>query len=222
MLMRSLVGALLTTAAPLRHASISASASRQPRRIIFAPCDALAPHDVALAELLDTELTEAQAARQKKQAALNVAESCMAAYVSSPMIQKAERLELFAHHVISGLEAGTISSDAATTIMDGAVLQFDIAKYGTARAEAETALDMARKLRRQQGKLDVLRHRNDGTTAALVGWQKRVRVAAARGESLALHALHAKLLDSSKRLGLRRRRLEAFTTGADDDNTFGI
>lgn len=224
MLVRHFLGVLLTTAAPmplLRHASVCASLGRQPRQIILAPASQLQPHDVALAEFLDAELTAAQDEREKKQARVDMAESCMAAYVSSPMIDKAQKLEHFAHLVITGLDSGAIAKDASTAVLQGTVLTFDTTKHGTPRAEAAAALDMARKLRRQQSKLDALRHRNEGTTAALVGWQKRVRVAAARGESAALRALHAKLLSSHKRLGLRRNRLQAFVADADDD-TFGI
>ena len=54
---------------------------------------------------------------------------------------------------------------------------------------------MAAKLRRQQKKVDALRHQNDGMEEALKGWRKRVRVAAARGEAAALQALHHTLME---------------------------
>ena len=68
---------------------------------------------------------------------------------------------------------------------------------------------MAAKLRRQQNKVDLLRRQNGGTKAALQGWRKRVRIAAARGNAPALHALRKKLLESSKRLGVRPAKLAA-------------
>ena len=69
---------------------------------------------------------------------------------------------------------------------------------------------MAQKLYKQQQKIDNLAHRNDGVAQSLLGWQKRVRLAAARGEAEALHALRKKILASSKRLGVRTARLKAF------------
>ena len=67
-------------------------------------------------------------------------------------------------------------------------------------------------------KIDALEHKNEGIDAALRGWQKRVRMAAARGEVAGLVALREKILASSKRLGLRPKRLQAFRT----DDVVGI
>ena len=68
--------------------------------------------------------------------------------------------------------------------------------------------------------VDALRHQNGGTEAALVGWRKRVRVAAARGEAAAMEVLRCKLLKASKKLGLRRAVLASFDEPAAED--FGI
>lgn len=169
--------------------------------------------------------------RARKQVKLGIAERCMNAFVESPMLEKANELEHFAKNILSGLDSGSIPMDASTVVVldNGAptVVKFDLEKFGTPRAEASKALEMAAKLRKQQAKIDALRRRNDGTAAALEGWQKRVRVAAARGEAEGLRALHAKLLQASKHLGLRRDRLAAFTTMSGDagtrhDESFGI
>lgn len=136
-------------------------------------------------------------------------------------------LERWARLVLDNVEVGAIAEDAASaTISDsgsGLVqLVFDRSKYPSPREEAEAALGMAAKLRRQQAKVDSLRHRNEGAAAALAGWQKRVRIAAARGEAEALRALRVKLLRSSKQLGLRHAKIAEFGQNDEWENTLGI
>ena len=201
-------------------------ATRLPRRIVFRP-RRLAPHELALAVLLDVELTNAIVARARKQKSLGQAEHCMAVYVNAPVAEKAEVLERWARLVLDNVEVGAIAEDAASaTISDsgsGLVqLVFDRSKYPSPREEAEAALGMAAKLRRQQAKVDSLRHRNEGAAAALAGWQKRVRIAAARGEAEALRALRVKLLRSSKQLGLRHAKIAEFGQNDEWENTLGI
>ena len=78
-----------------------------------------------------------------------------------------------------------------------------------------------RRRRARIRKVDGLRHRNSGTEMALRGWQKRVRFAAARGEAAALGALRVKLLQSSKKLGLRRAKLASYSE-YDHSDSLGI
>ena len=187
-------------------------ARRMPRHIKFAPSAALSSRHVELATLLDTEIARGITRGEKKQKAMGVAEQCMAAYVKAPMTLKAEALETWSKLVLANLH--TIPEGVAEVTLElrgkTVTLRFDLSKYASPREEALEHAAMAVKLRRQQGKVDALRHLHGGTVAALGGWQKRVRIAAARGEAAALGALHSKLLESSKRLGLRADTLQAF------------
>ena len=126
------------------------------------------------------------------------------------MAEKAAELERWSALVLDNLDtipAGATSAVVHDDFGTPVVLQFDTAKYASPREQAEAEARMARKLFVQQSKVDKLRHKNGGTAAALKGWQRRVRVAAARGEAPALHALRSKLLQSRKRLGLRSAHL---------------
>ena len=133
-------------------------------------------------------------------------------------MEKARALDRWAALVLTNLDAIPAGAESAM-VWDpeeggSVLLRFDTAKYASAREQAEAEAAMARKLEKQQAKLDRVRHQNSGTEAALQGWRKRVRVAAARGEVPALHALHSKLLASRKRLGLRAAHLS--------DDEFGV
>ena len=137
----------------------------------------------------------------------------MAAYVKSPMAEKAQALDAWAKLVMDHLDVIPEDAESVTLLHNGVpvLVRFDRAKYATPREEAAGHSDMAAKLWRQQTKVDALRHRNEGTEAALRGWQKRVRIAVARGEAAALSALQRKLVapSTAKRLGLRASTLEA-------------
>lgn len=193
---------------------------RIPREIIFAPSKSLNAREHRLAEVLEAELSRSIDVFAKKQSKIITAEECMAAYVSALMALKAEELARWSELVLDN--ADSIPGDAATAIVsvDGTsvVLQFDREKYSSPREEALAEARMAAKLRKQQSKVDALRHQNGGTEAALEGWRKRVRVAAARGEAAAMEVLRCKLLNASKKLGLRR----AVLASIDEREDLGI
>ena len=186
---------------------------RMPRNIVFSPSPALNEQSVLMAKRLDEEIKRSLAAFERKQERLSTSEDCMAAYVKSPMAEKAASLDAWSKLVMDHLELIPEGAESATLVHDGVpvTVRFDRAKYATPREEAAGHSDMAAKLWRQQAKVDALRHRNEGTEAALRGWQKRVRIAVARGEVAALCALQRKLIGSSKRLGLRASTLESDT-----------
>ena len=201
----------LRTGGTLHRAGPISCEHRFPRHIAFAPSATLGHKEVKLAALLDEELGYGLEIYANKQRRLVSSELSMAKYVSRPsMVSKAEELEKFSQLILTNRDR--IPSDASTAVVsvEGSatmvVLQFDRIKYGSPREEALAHLRMARKLRRQQSKVDVVRHQNEGIEAALAGWRKRVRLAAARGEAAAVHVLKGKLLDSSQRLGLSRLR----------------
>ena len=186
-----------------------------PKKIVFAPSKTLDENSVKLAQLLEAEIESTLNEHARKQVKLQNAQESMDQYVGSPMLEEAERLEEWAELVQSNLDQ--IPHDAVSFIHeeeDGnlILLQFGHTPgtYTTPAEEAEVAASMAQKLYKQQQKIDNLAHRNDGVAQSLLGWQKRVRLAAARGEAEALHALRKKILASSKRLGVRTARLKAF------------
>ena len=142
----------------------------------------------------------------------------MASYVQAPMTVKADALSQWADAVLENADSISDDAESATIMLNGVKVrvEFDRAKYASPREEAAAAADMAKKLYRQQNKVDTLRHQNDGVEAALNGWRKRVRIAAARGEAAAMEVLRGKLLKSSKRLGLRRAVLASFDEHKED------
>jgi len=170
------------------------------------PSERLEADSLSLAKALDAELSRGLDIFQKKQTRLDGAENCMARYVQAPMSTKADELSRWSELVMEHLESIPEGAGSVAVRVDGTmvVLQFDLSKYSSPREEAVEAARMAQKLYRQQQKVDRLRHQNEGTEAALAGWRKRVRLAAARGEAAAMEVLRNKLLDSSKKLGLRR------------------
>ena len=204
-------------AARRRPMMLSCKAHRMPRDIVFVPSSSLSEKQVQLAQMLEGELSTALQVCVRKQAKLNNAEQCMAVYVDAPMLVKAERLAQWSRLVLSNLR--NIPKDAESVVLfDEAIgggepvtLRFSRDKYVSPEEEALAHANMAEKLQRQQAKVDGLRHRNSGTEMALRGWQKRVRFAAARGEAAALGALRVKLLQSSKKLGLRSAKLASYS-----------
>ena len=110
----------------------------------------------------------------------------MASYVQAPMTVKADALSQWADAVLENADSISDDAESATIMLNGVKVrvEFDRAKYASPREEAAAAADMAKKLYRQQNKVDTLRHQNDGVEAALNGWRKRVRIAAARGEAV--------------------------------------
>ena len=195
---------------------------RPPRHTVFAPAATLDAAAKDLAQLLDTELTSTLDELASKQVKLQNAQTCMDSYVEAPMVEKADELAEWARLVQRNLDR--IPENAESFVAESAdgqlvVLQFGLTpgrgrQYESPGEEAAIAESMSQKLYAQQRKIDALEHKNEGIDAALRGWQKRVRMAAARGEVAGLVALREKILASSKRLGLRPKRLQAFR--ADD------